>query len=95
VDLARIDRGIRREVEVLDLAGVETFESCQGGDGHSYPEPTVRFHGTAAAGWHALAVLVAHGMPVRRLSRTWSFCNGAAGEGPEGPSWEVTFYPAT
>ncbi len=28
-------------VEVLRAAGVETFESCEGGAGHSYPEPTV------------------------------------------------------
>jgi len=51
-----LDPGIARYVEVLRLAGVETYESCQGGPdperpdrGHAYPEPTVRFHGTQGA----------------------------------------------
>lgn len=35
-----LDDGIREAVRVLAQAGVETFESCQGGDGHAYPEPT-------------------------------------------------------
>ena len=30
---------------------METFESCQGGAGHAYPEPTVRFFGEKAAGY--------------------------------------------
>jgi hypothetical protein len=40
-----LDPGIAPAVLVLRDAGVETFESCEGGEGHSYPEPTVRFHG--------------------------------------------------
>jgi hypothetical protein len=37
-----LDPGIRRYVEVLNEAGVETFESCQGGEGHAYPCRTGR-----------------------------------------------------
>ena len=87
-----MDAGISDTVKLLNDAQVETFESCQGGAGHSYAEPTVRWHGTPADGWRGLAVLIGHGLPVRRLSRTWTFDNHAAGEGPSGPYWEATFY---
>ena len=50
----RLDRGIERAVRILQAAGVETVESCEGGPGHSYPEPTIKFTGSImAAGWHA------------------------------------------
>jgi hypothetical protein len=32
------DKGIRREVEILQAAGKEAFESCEGGKGHTFPE---------------------------------------------------------
>lgn len=87
-----IDLGIVRAVVVLDAAGVETFESREGGAGHSYPEPTVRWHGTPADGWRALGVLMTYGLPVRRLSRTWTFDNHGVEKDPDGPYWEATFY---
>lgn len=37
-------------METLIAHGIETFESCQGGSGHSFPEPTVRFEGGLAEG---------------------------------------------
>jgi hypothetical protein len=40
--LGRVDPAIKHAVAVLRSYGVETFESCQGGEGHAYPEPTVR-----------------------------------------------------
>ena len=83
-----LDPGIRRFVEILDQAGIETFESCQGGKGHAYPEPTVRFEGTHAAGWRALAIAKEHGLPVFKLRRIWSIIDGE----PTGPFWELTFY---
>jgi hypothetical protein len=51
-----LDEGIKHSVEVLHRAGVETFESCQGGSGHAYTEPTIRFHGERDAGFKALAI---------------------------------------
>ena len=42
----RWGKGIRRAVEILQRFGIETFESCEGGIGHSYTEPTVKFYGT-------------------------------------------------
>lgn len=72
---------------MLQGAGVETFESCQGGPGHAFLEPTVRFHGDAAEGFRALSVALKEGLPVDSLRRIWSLVDGE----PTGPSWELTF----
>ena len=87
-----LDEGIRRYVEVLNANGIETFESCQGGDGHAYHEPTVRFEGERAVGFQALAVAMTHALPVDTLRRIWPVIDGE----PTGPYWEMTFCrPAT
>jgi hypothetical protein len=82
-----LDPGIRPYVEVLRAAGIETFESCEGGDGHSYAEPTVRFHGQREQGFRALAVALEHGFPVDAIRRFWDIIDGE----PRGPYWEMTF----
>jgi hypothetical protein len=82
-----LDPGIAPIVEVLFRAGIETFESCQGGEGHAYPEPTVRFHGQRDAGWRALAIAHVHGFNVQALRRTWPLIDGE----PTGPYWEMVF----
>jgi hypothetical protein len=76
-----------RAVDILRCAGVETFESCEGGDGHAYPEPTVRFHGARAEGFRALAVAETERLPVAELRRVWPIQDGE----PTGPYWELTF----
>jgi hypothetical protein len=86
-DPAALDAGIRRAVVVLRGAAVETFESCEGGPGHAYLEPTVRFHGDGAEGFRALAVAMQNGLAVRALRRAWRVREGE----PEGPWWELTF----
>ena len=45
-----LDAGIRDIVLTLLANGVETFESCEGGRGHSFPEPTIRFEGDSSEG---------------------------------------------
>ena len=84
-----LDEGIRDIVETLIAHGVETFESCQGGEGHSSPEPVVRFEGDISEGLRALSVALAYGLPVFRLRRTWAITQGV----PHGPWWELTFVP--
>jgi hypothetical protein len=37
---AFLDPGIAKAVKILNKFGIQTYESCQGGAGHSYPEPT-------------------------------------------------------
>jgi hypothetical protein len=76
-------------VKILQAAGVETFESCEGGPGHAYTEATIKFSGSkVSAGWHALGVCLDHGLPVRRLSRTWDILDVHI---PTGPYWEIVF----
>jgi hypothetical protein len=82
-----LDPGIERAVFTLRHAGIETFESCEGGLGHAYPEPTIRFHGNAAEGMKALAAAMSDGLPVAELRRTWPIIDGE----PTGPWWELTF----
>lgn len=83
-----LDRWISYAVKVLREGGVETFESCEGRSGHSFHEPTVRFHGTGPDGFRALSVAQTFGLPVRSLRRFWDLSTGV----PEGPYWEMTFF---
>jgi hypothetical protein len=85
-DLA-VDPGIRDAVLLLRSEGVETFESCEGGDGHAFPEPTIRFHGDAWAGYRAFAVAMQHQLPVAHLRRVYDVVEAQL----EGPWWEITF----
>ena|ERR1039458_580647 len=83
------DPGIHRAVHVLQAAGVETFESCQGGSDHSYPAPAVRFGvGRPEEGWKALAVCLTFEFPVLRLRLCWDVEHGHV---PTGPYWEIVF----
>lgn len=84
-----LDAGIRDIVICLVQNGVETFESCEGGRGHSYPCPTVRFEGSQAEGLRALSVALSYGLPVAELRRGWGVSDGLI----HGPWWEMTFLP--
>ena len=84
----KLDRGIRKAVERLQACGIETFESCEGGRGHAYPEPTIRFYGTPEAGWRALGICLAYGLPILCLRRVWYVLDSNE---PTGPQWEITF----
>lgn len=83
-----MDAGIRMAVLTLRSQGVETFESCQGGEGHAFDEPTIKFSGDAWAGFKAFAVAMEYGLPVRRIQRVHGVVNGQL----EGPWWEIVFY---
>lgn len=85
-----LDPGIERHVLILREGGVETFESCEGGPGHSYLEPTVRFHGEKYEGFRALAIALQNGLPVAELRRSWVLEDGEL----TGPLWEMTFEAA-
>lgn len=82
-----LDPGIARAVEILRAGGIETYESCQGGEGHSFPEPTVRFFGPQSEGFRAFDVAMKHGLPVRNIRRIWTIIDGE----PTGPNWEMVF----
>ncbi len=82
-----LDEGIAPYVKVLREHGVETFESCQGGDGHSYSDPTVLFLGGLDEGARALDVALKHGLPVYALQRVWILEEDVRGD----PHWELVF----
>ncbi len=83
-----LDVGIKSYVLILREAKIDTYESCQGGKDHSFPEPTIRFHGDRSEGFRALAVAMQHGLPVSDLRRLWRVIDGE----PDGPTWELTFF---
>jgi hypothetical protein len=77
----RLDAGIRFAVRVLHAAGgVETCQSCQGGQGHAYDRATVDLIASSddALGFRALAALHEYRLPVRDVSLVWSVRHGAA-----------------
>ena len=86
-----LDPGIAGAVKVLREAGVETTESCEGGGGHAFPEPTVRFDGDNSEGFRALAAAMQAQLPVAGLRRSWMMQGGE----PTGPEWELVFYSET
>ncbi len=82
-----LDKGIEHEVEILVEGGIETYESCEGGTGHAYLEPTVRFYGERSEGFKALAIALQNDLKPSDLRRTWTIIDGE----PTGPNWEMTF----
>lgn len=82
-----VDAGIRRAVLILRSQGIETMESCEGGPGHAFPDPTIKFHGSTWAGYRAFAIAMEHGLPVLHLRYTY----GVDGGQLSAPCWEMTF----
>ena len=83
-----LDAGIRQAVELLFAAGIETYESCEGGETHSYKDPTICFHGDRSEGFKALALALQHDLPVLTIGRVWNVIDGE----PTGPHWELVFW---
>ncbi len=88
IDFGTLDAGIREYVKILHENGIETYESCEGGQGHAFTEPTIRFHGERSEGFRALAIALQHNLPVFKLCRFWTIQDLE----PVGPDWEMTFF---
>jgi len=88
-DYAGIDAGVRFAVRLLHAHGMDTCQSCQGGKGHAYLEPTVDMvaGGDDADGFQALAALTSYGLPVSTVSLTWNIRHGL----PYEKLWRITF----
>jgi hypothetical protein len=84
-----LDRWIRYAVLVLHRGGIRTYESCHGGRGHAFPEPTVRFEGSMRDAFRAVALARTHGLPIYQLRQFWR----VSATKTERPAWELTFFP--
>lgn len=83
-----LDKGIKEYVEILVENGIETYESCKGGKGHTYPEPTICFYGQIQEGFRALAIALENGLPVKEIRQFWSIED----KQPIGPDWAIVFW---
>jgi hypothetical protein len=88
IDWSNIDEGIKYELRILRDNGIETTESCQGGQGHPFPVPTIRFCGIYSDGLKAVSIAMMYGLKVKDLRRVWHLDGGEL----VGPEWEMTFY---
>ncbi|MGR3464255.1 hypothetical protein [Limimaricola sp.] len=82
-----LDVGIERAVHVLREEGVETIESCEGGDGHPFHEPTVRLAGGPGEGFRAFGIAMRAGLQPQSIARVWVVDEGEL----TGPYWDLTF----
>ena len=93
-----LDPGIARAVCILQAAGVETTESCEGRHdrdrwndkkgGHCFEWPTIRFNGTPRCGMLALGIALKQCWEIRALHRTWHIEENEV----TGPEWELVFH---
>lgn len=86
-----LDPLIAPMVGVLRAGGVMTDESCDGGKGHAFPEPTIRFGGSLGDGFTALGLALAKAaefdLRVSELRRVWLVYDAEV----HGPWWDLTF----
>lgn len=86
-DKIELDPEIKEAVKILNQYGIETFQSCQGSEGHCYHQPTIEFYGDKSEGFKALDIALKHGFNVENIIRYWSIEDGE----PVGPQWRMTF----
>lgn len=69
-----LDPGIRFAVRILHAAGIEICQSCESGDGHCYPEPTIDLPRGASdnSGFAALHALAQYGLNVTSIAIVWN-----------------------
>jgi hypothetical protein len=83
-----LDPGVADIMAWFKDLDVYTFQSCEGGDGHTRRESTVWFEGGQAEGLRVMAAALREGLPVASLRRVWDAIDGEV----VGPWWEMTFY---
>ncbi len=67
----RLDPGIERAVHLFNCYGIETCESCEGGTGHAFAEPTVRTNLHAVPSTH----ISLHSYPAENVGLIVRLCN--------------------
>jgi hypothetical protein len=93
-----VDELILPAVKVLNEHGFKTFESCQGGEGHCFSEPTVRFFGSEWDLIKAFEICQAYNMVAFQARRVYLkediYDNHGVGElngMPRGRGWGIPF----
>jgi len=90
-----VDPAILGWVNLLRFHGIETCQSCQGGVGHAYPEPTVDFVGDEFEGWYAVSIALRagafDGLAPWELRRTWHLSSGQ----PDQLVWQLVLSPVS
>jgi len=87
-----IDELILPAVKILNEYGFKTFESCQGGQGHSFFEPTVRFEGSEFDLIRAYEICELCGLPVYQARRVFRKTPVYKKDNtPIGDVWETPF----
>lgn len=81
-----LDVGIIRIVRILKEEGIETQQSCEGGEGHSYDWPSVDVSGQP---WRALDLCNTYGLPVHQISELHRIEQG----NPVEHFWRLEFSP--
>lgn len=76
IEEVKLDEGIKPIVLLLQSHDVETFESCQGGIGHCFPEPTVRFYGDKYEGLRVAHLCLKNDLPIQQIRRSFDICDG-------------------
>jgi hypothetical protein len=84
----KMDPGIRDAVKILRDHGVETFESCQGGEGHIGKYPWIRFLGDRHEGYRVITICAQHGFLLKSISRVYGCIDNEVTE----VDWRVEFW---
>lgn len=95
INYSKIDEKIRIAVEILNKHGFETWESCQGGNGHCFDLPTVRFWGTEFDLIRAYRLCENYDLRVFQASRVYRTTEISTNDSHECPDnkkvWDIPF----
>ena len=98
IDLSNLDSGIRNAVQILNDHGFETWESCQGGDGHCFEMPTIRFWGEEFDLIRAYKICENYNLNVfeaHRVYRCVDIGTNSTRSCPNGDMWDIPFNQIT
>jgi len=89
-----LEPGIAPVVHALREWGIDTYYSCEGGEGHACRTPTVRFEGDEHQAFQALALVYRLGYRVQELRQVWTFAGLELHAMPR-PTWHLSlcFWP--
>ena len=91
-DRGAYDPGIARPVCLLQQAGIDTVQSCEGGKGHSTHEPTIWFRGKKKEAKFVLKMAIELSWPISRVLREWNPVGINGQQSYIEKTWAIEFY---